>query len=240
MGDDARVLHVMNDGFQIAYEVAGRGTGRGFLFPQSKVGWGRMGYVEALKDLGKVLVVDPRGYGESSRARSAGAYSLDAFCDDLLAAADAVGLEEFVAWGYSNTAALATALAAKSDRVVGLVCAGMDPLLDFTSFMSHIDDEARAVGEGDYLPDGQFDWRAARAFYRDYAEFQSRLPAKLDIPAALVFGSEDALVAPSVSRNRQRLEEMGFVVRAADGYDHQSCVEAADVVIGLAGSVIGV
>lgn len=83
---------VANDGLQIAYDVTGRGAGPGFLFAQRKVGWARMGYVDALSSRGKVLVVDPRGFGDSSRCRSGADYSLDAFCDDLLAAADAVGL----------------------------------------------------------------------------------------------------------------------------------------------------
>jgi len=228
------VLHVTNDGFQIAYEVFGRGDGPGFVLAQTKVGWERMGYVNKLKAHGKVLIVDPRGYGESSRARRDDDYSLEGFCDDLLAAADAVGLGEFVAWGYSNTAALAVALAAKSDRVVGLVCSGMDPFLDFSVMTSHVESEARAVGEGEYLPDGRFDWQAARAFYRDYATLQSALPAKFDVPAALIFGSEDPLVAASVERNRQRIEDLGFVIVPVDGLDHQSCVEAADVVVDIA------
>jgi hypothetical protein len=114
----------------------------------------------------------------------------------------------------------------------------MDPLLDFTAFAAHVDNEVRAVGEGEYLPEGHFDWRAARAFYRGYAELQPRLPAKLGIPAALVFGAGDALVAGSVSQNRQRLEEMGFVITPAEGYDHQTCVEAVGVVTRLAAPVL--
>lgn len=228
------MLRVSNAGFQIAYQVIGRGSGPGFLFAQSKVGWHRMGYAEALKDHGKVLVVDPRGYGDSSRARTEADYSLDAFCDDLLAAADAVGLDQFVAWGYSNTAALAVALAAKSDRVVGLICSGMDPLLNFGTLTSHVDNEVREAGEGDYLPDGHFDWRAARAFYRDYEAFQATLPSHVDIPAALVYGADDALVAPSVEQNRGRLERMGFTITALKGHDHQSCVEASSEVVAAA------
>lgn len=92
---DAPVLAVSNAGFQIAYEVVGRGSGPGLLFAQSKVGWSRMGYVEVLKERGKVLVVDPRVYGDSSRATREADYSLGAFYDDLLAAADAVGLDQF-------------------------------------------------------------------------------------------------------------------------------------------------
>jgi pimeloyl-ACP methyl ester carboxylesterase len=105
----ALMLRVANDGFEIAFDVTGQVSGPGFVFAQRKVGWDRMGYVDALASSGKVLVVDPRGFGDSTRARHESAYSLDGFCDDVLAAADAVGLESFIAWGYSNTAALAVA-----------------------------------------------------------------------------------------------------------------------------------
>jgi pimeloyl-ACP methyl ester carboxylesterase len=232
------MLHVVNDGFQIAYEVSGRGLSTGFLFPQTRVGWDKMGYVDALNARAKVVIADPRGFGESTRARHERAYSLDAMCDDLLAAADAAGVREFVACGYSNTAALAIALALKSERVVGLLCAGMDPLLDFTATTAHITAEAESAGEGQYASGGSFDWRAVRALYDDYIALQTRFPDTFDIPAVLVFGSDDALVAPSVATNRARLETMGFSVATADGYDHESLVDAADVVLRLAASVL--
>jgi pimeloyl-ACP methyl ester carboxylesterase len=228
---------VANDGLQISYDVAGRGSGPGFLFAQRKVGWDRLGYVAALAARGKVLVVDPRGYGDSSRCRDESGYSLDGFCDDLLCAADAVGLEQFFAWGYSNTAALAVALAVRTDRCVGVACCGMDPFIDFTGFADQLDTEVREVGEGEYVPEGSFDWRAARAFYRDYTELQPRLPERLDCPAVLVHGDADPLVAASVDRNRARLERMGFDIRPLPGLDHQTCVEAAEMVIGAASTL---
>jgi hypothetical protein len=51
------MAHVNNEGYQIAFDVYGSGRETGFLFPQRKVGWVRMGYVERLTALGcKVLV----------------------------------------------------------------------------------------------------------------------------------------------------------------------------------------
>ena len=188
-----------------------------------------MGYVSELATHGKVVVVDPRGYGESSRCRDEASYSIDTFCDDMLAAADAAGLRQFVAWGYSNTAALSVALAARTNRVVGLACCGMDPLLDFTPPLLHAQQEGAAAGEGDYLPEGHFDWRAVAAFCRDYGGVQQNLSA-VNCPSVIVCGSDDALVAPSVAKNRRHLEELGFSIVVVDGLDHQTCVEAADTV----------
>lgn len=230
---------VAHAGLQIAFDVAGRGSGPGFLLAQRKVGWDRMGYVGALAAGGaKVLVVDPRGYGDSSRCRSAADYSLEGYCDDLLAAADAVGLERFVAWGYSNTAALAVALACHTDRCIGVACCGMDPFLDFTAFSAHVAQEVREVGEGEYLPQGGFDWRAAQAFYDGYAALQARLPDHLGRPAVVVHGADDGLVAASVDRNRARIEQLGFAIRSLPGLDHATCVEASDEVISAALAVL--
>ena len=229
---------VANDGLQIAYDVTGRGAGPGYLFAQRKVGWARMGYVDALSTQGKVLVVDPRGFGDSSRCRSETDYSLDAFCDDLLAAADAAGLDRFFAWGYSNTAALAVALSHRTDRCIGVACCGMDPLIDFTVFSAHLDAEVREAGEGEYLPEGGFDWRAARAFYRDYS---ARQPGVADVgrPAVLIHGDADELVCESVIRNRDRLEQFGYDIRPLGGLDHQTCVEASARVIETALTSLG-
>ena len=228
---------VANDGLQIAYDLAGRGGGTGSLFAQRKVGWGPLGYVDALAARGKVLVVDPRGFGDSSRCRAEADYTLDGFCDDLLAAADAVGLQRFVAWGYSNTAALAVALALRTDRCVGVACCGMDPLLDVGAWSDHLDGEVREAGEGAYVPEGGFDWRASRAFFRDFGQLQAALPDRLGCPAVLVHGDADPLVAPSVARNRERLEALGFEIHALPGLDHQTCVEAVEMVVGAASTL---
>lgn len=222
---------VANEEYQIWYELAGRGSGVGALLPQTKVGWGRMGYVDALASRGKVVVVDPRGYGHSSRSRSGDDYGLDACCDDLLAAADAVGMERFVAWGYSNTAALAFALACRTDRVAAVACCGMDPFLDLTAPAAYIEQEAEEAGEGEYAPEGTFDWRAAKAFYRDYSTWQATIPAEVPCPAVIVHGGGDDLIRQSIGANRDRLTAMGFTIRELPGLDHQSCVEAASQLI---------
>lgn len=224
-----------NDGFQIAFDLFGRGKGPGFVFAQRKVGWERMGYVARLTALGaRVLVVDPRGYGDSSRARDVASYSLDAYCDDLLCAADAVSLDRFVVWGYSNTAALAVALAGRSERAVGVVCGGIDPFQDFTVFSRQLDSEVAEAGEGEYLPEGRFDWRAARAFYAGYTRWQQTLGGAFRCPGVVICGSADDAVVPSIENHRTRIDALGFEVRTLNGLDHQQCVEATDLVIDAA------
>lgn len=234
------MVQVNNGGYQIAYDVYGRGREPGFLFAQRKVGWDRMGYVDRLTALGrKVLIVDPRGYGDSSRARDDEGYSLNSFCDDLLCAADAVGLDRFVVWGYSNTGALALALAGHSDRAVAVVCSGVDPYQDFTVWRQHLDSEVADVGEVDYLPEGHFSWRAARAFYEGYTEWQATLTSEFRCPGVVVYGAADAVIRTSIQSHRARIGELGFAVHELPRLDHQQCVEAADVVVDTALAALG-
>jgi pimeloyl-ACP methyl ester carboxylesterase len=176
-------------------------------------------------------VVDPRGYGDSSRARRGDSYSLDAYCDDLLCAADAVGLERFVIWGYSNTGALALALAGRTERAVAAACCGLDPYQDFTVWSEHINNAVDDVGEGEYLPEGRFDWRAARAFYDGYTQWQSLLTGPFRCPGVVVYGSADSTIRPSIENNRAKIKNLGFALRALPELDHQQCVEATDLVV---------
>jgi pimeloyl-ACP methyl ester carboxylesterase len=69
------------------------------------------------------LTVECRGHGESM-ADDAGNYSIATFADDVLAFADARGVERFVVGGISMGAAIALRIAARHrERVIGLVLA---------------------------------------------------------------------------------------------------------------------
>lgn len=227
-------LFVVNDGHLVAYELYGQGSGPAIVFPHTKAGWDRMGYVDLLRDRGRVLIVDPRGYGDSTRSRTAHGYGLDTFCDDILAAADAASIDTFVAWGYSNTAALSSVLASRSSRVVGLVCAGMDPFANLTWVLDDIAARVKAAGEGEYLPSGRFDWRAVDAFYRGLIGWQepaSQTP--LHCPAILPYGTADPVIEQSVTKNAARLIAWGFDLHSLPGLDHQSFFESAEAVVKL-------
>lgn len=88
---------VANDGHQIWYELNGRGDGVGALSPQTKVSWCRTGHVDALASRGEVVVVDPRGYGLSSRSRRG---------DDYGAELTASPLSRVAAWTRSSISQL--------------------------------------------------------------------------------------------------------------------------------------
>ena len=203
---------------------------KGILLSQPEVGWAALGYVERLAEYGRVVVAPQPGFGAAGRRD---AYTADGIRDAVVAAADDV--DRFVAFGYSNTAALSTIIATTHPtRAAGVVCAGFDPFIDMTAATAYAEAQ---TAEGEYEDGATFDWRAVAAFYRGLTEWQGD-PPPLRCPAVLLYGSDDPLIAPSVEANRQRLVEFGFEVVALEGLDHESCVAAADRVIDAAKHVL--
>ena len=117
----------INDGVGISYEVTGDGRPlvliHGWLCDRSW--WAETGYVDALGRDHRLISVDMRGHGRSDKPRDPGAYRAACFAGDVLAVADAEGLDRFAIWGlsYGGWAAWVTADAAP-DRVAAIVATG--------------------------------------------------------------------------------------------------------------------
>ena len=117
----------VNDDVRISYEVTGRGRPlvliHGWLNDRSW--WAETGYVDALGRDHRLISVDMRGHGRSDKPRDPGAYRAACFAGDVLAVADAEGLDRFAIWGlsYGGWAAWVTADAAP-DRVAAIVATG--------------------------------------------------------------------------------------------------------------------
>jgi pimeloyl-ACP methyl ester carboxylesterase len=91
--------------------------------------WTEPGYVDQLRSDHRLVNVDIRGHGASDKPHEAGAYTADALTGDVLAVADAEGLERFAIWGqsYGGRIAWMTAAAAP-ERVPAIVTSGFwDP-----------------------------------------------------------------------------------------------------------------
>lgn len=86
-------------------------------FPQTSASWAAV--TPRLTAAGyRVLVPDQRGYSPGARPPSAAAYTLDHLCADVLALADAAGLERFSLLGHDWGAAVGWGLAAsRPERV---------------------------------------------------------------------------------------------------------------------------
>lgn len=92
-----------NDGTRIYYEVEGDGPpvvlqhGRGGTLD----GWRQHGYVEALRDEYRLILIDARGHGRSDKPHDAAAYASRRLAGDITSVLDALGIERAVYWGYS-------------------------------------------------------------------------------------------------------------------------------------------
>jgi pimeloyl-ACP methyl ester carboxylesterase len=106
-------------------------------FASSRSGnWLRTRWAEPLTEAGfRVLTLDLRGHGESSKPRALAAYALPRFRDDLLAVLDAAGAPSAHVIGYSLGARLAWDLALHHPhRVLSLVLGGAPVQGSFAGF----------------------------------------------------------------------------------------------------------
>lgn len=115
------------DGHRIAYDVSGSGAPIILLHGggRDRQDWHTAGYVERLKRDFQVITLDIRGNGESDRPTDATAYTIDIHCQDILAVADACGIERFAVWGFSYGANIGRYLAAQSARVTQFAMVGI-------------------------------------------------------------------------------------------------------------------
>ncbi len=108
-----------HDGFTFDFDDSGDGHPVVLLhgFPQSRRSWDRL--IPTLVDAGfRVLAPDQRGYSPGARPRQRRAYTVDLLVGDVIALADAVGLDRFHVVGHDWGGAVAWALGADhGDRV---------------------------------------------------------------------------------------------------------------------------
>ena len=121
---------VINDGVQIRFEVEGSGPPLllhiGYFLCLED--WAVHGYVAALADRYRLVLLDPRGQGQSDAPRTPGAYTLDNRVSDVLAVLDAAGIDKTFFWGYSMGGNIGYALGASApDRLASLVIGGAAP-----------------------------------------------------------------------------------------------------------------
>ena len=86
--------------------------------------WHEAGYVIRLRDNFTVIAVDLRGHGESGLPTDPAAYTTDKMGQDILAVADACGVERFIIWGMSYGGNVGRYLAIQSERVARLILIG--------------------------------------------------------------------------------------------------------------------
>jgi pimeloyl-ACP methyl ester carboxylesterase len=87
--------------------------------------WTEPGYVEELQGDHRLVNVDIRGHGASEKPHEAAAYTSGAHIGDVLAVANAEGLDRFAIWGHSYGGWIAWMTAAAApERVPAIVTTG--------------------------------------------------------------------------------------------------------------------
>jgi pimeloyl-ACP methyl ester carboxylesterase len=94
--------------------------------------WTQPGYTDELRGDHHIANVDVRGHGESGKPHESAAYSYDLLIADVLAVADAEGMDRFAMWGHSYGGDIAwMTAAAVPDRVQAVITTGAwDPRVD--------------------------------------------------------------------------------------------------------------
>lgn len=124
--------YVENSGVRIHYHVEGNGPllvlQHGFAMSLGR--WREAGYVDALKSDYRVILIDARGHGASSKPYDIEAYSPESSVADVLAVLDALDVSKAHFWGYSMGGAIGMDVASDAPhRISSLIIggAGADP-----------------------------------------------------------------------------------------------------------------
>lgn len=202
--------------------------------------------LEALRRRYRVVIFDQRWHGQGIRD---GRFDLADCADDVVAVADALGVDQFVAAGYSmGTLVAQLTWRRHPDRLAGLVlCAGATHFADEPrrqvavrragARLAVLAERQRRIAAEvlDQTVDDRWAWRQFRATPGAavagaaalLARFDSRpWIGEVDVPTAVVVTARDRLIPPA----RQRA--MARAIPGAVGYDvpagHAACVLRAD------------
>lgn len=123
---------ISSNGVSIHYEIEGDESAAPLLLHHGWTSdieaWRDFGYVAALRDRFRLILMDARGHGLSDAPSSPDGFTPDRFVQDVETLLDAIGIESVTFWGYSMGAAIGFELAlACPERLDRLIAGGMHP-----------------------------------------------------------------------------------------------------------------
>ena len=229
------------DGTRIAYDVTGEGSAIILLHGgwHTRQNWHDVGYVKRLKDNFKVIAIDIRGNGGSDKPTESTYYTTEKMCQDILAVADACGLEKFTIWGFSYGANIGRYLAAQSDQVEKLIIMGIPFGLgapgDFRQFIEEFRNhwlpflQAKSQGTLDITSlstEDQKAWQETNIAV-DVAWLSAMLdwgviePADLRCQTLWLVGSKNESTMASIREYEEKLKRSMVRVEVIEGLNHR-------------------
>jgi pimeloyl-ACP methyl ester carboxylesterase len=119
--------YAQNKGVKIYYEVTGVGSPlvlhhglSGFL-----ENWKQFKYVDALKDMYRLILMDARGHGKSDKPHDPEQYSMKYMTSDVVTVLDDLNIDKAAFWGYSMGGRIGLAVAKYApDRFTAYIIGG--------------------------------------------------------------------------------------------------------------------
>ena len=193
----------------------------------------RQGYLDRLTDRYRVILMDYPPTGDEARAAVA-SFDPDRVCADILAVADAAGVDRFAWYGYSWGGVVGLQLATRTNRLSALICGGWPPLGASYRDMT-------AVSEWLAQRAGNAEAQLMVTFYRALQQWKDEeaVPT-LTCPRMAFAGTDDVIavagyttrIGPLVAERRSDLERLGWAVRLVDEVRHDLFARP-DVVVPL-------
>lgn len=240
------MAHTTNGDVTIHYAVIGAGAGKPLVmlhgFTDRIESWAEFGYVGLLAAAGRRLVlIDQRGHGGSSRPHEAAAYAARPRADDIAAVLDALSFARADVLGYSMGGWVALNLARyHPDRVDRLIVGGCHPFgqnmgfyreavgKDLESWVRIVEAFASDVSEAWKARVRENDIAALRAAV---AEDRPDISAALEgftRPCLCYAGSDDPLRG-QIARSAKFLTDGRFF--EVPGCNHMTALMRADLVV---------
>jgi pimeloyl-ACP methyl ester carboxylesterase len=146
------MAQLLNDSIKISYDVGGEGPPLIMLhgWVCDRTWWTEPGYVDDLRRDHRVVNMDLRGFGASDKPLNPAAHRAEVLTSDVLAVADAEGIDRFALWGqsYGGWIGWMTAYSAPN-RVAALISGGAwDPRPATDEEWEAIDQWPEAVRRG--------------------------------------------------------------------------------------------
>lgn len=140
-----------SDGVRIFYTTVGQG--RPLVLSHGGThtweSWEDLGYIDALKDRFRLILIDSRGHGKSDKPHDVAAYTYAQQVDDVAAVVDDLGIMRFHFWGYSLGAEIGFVLASLfPERVQSLITYGDHPYVRSPGDRAFVDEINETLRRG--------------------------------------------------------------------------------------------